>query len=808
MPIYSVRYISNDVDESLISQSFQYTPEKRGEYEAKGELFALITAEGEKGIDCERISKFVWDSIVDSYYYSSFTTVIDNLKESVASGSRKAAELIRNETELEGKGINLSFALVVFKGRGVYVTVFGEQQVFLYKNGGVVKVSDIVAQNKGVVASLAWSDTDLLLLSSPKLLDSYSSVLNQKENVSEVVKNIGRNSLELEKSQAILMLTGKQYLVPQPKTIKREVVENKVDSKIEDNKKEELKTEDKIVESEIAKDKYNIKTTIEDRKGKENTAGKSKFSLSSLKNKLPKLNAKLYFDRLKDFKFIQNIKPAITKILAGIRPFLGKVKMFWNKFLDFVIKSWGKLMGKLNNLVQNKYGRQHWYKSLMSKLSSLSFSKRKTGGVGIKIDGYKDTELKKKRFATLFLIVAGIISIFILFNLSKKTQERNAIIKEANSLILDFQKELGLISGDTLDDDQIDFSINRIETELIPQIEKTLENYKESNSYIDYVDTLKVYKAFDDKKDKRFYVNDSDNTLELFFDARAELGDKTNIIDMFTYKDDLQNEYIFLTDSGNNIVFKIDLSNKSSRSTIGDSRKLLKEPMYIDWGNKGIYVYDKQQGILLAKFDKQKKITDFVKVAGLDIDVIGDSEINDIAILGQFDSIFFLSKQENAVIKSTGLANGYALPYTYIQSKTFSSANNFANDNNIYVLTSTDRGIERYVNNPNQTASLNRLSITGLDIELGNIKAGYTYWLENSKFFAFDEGEKRVLVFEKPVEISGQLRHPKELFLEAQYYYNGNRPEVFSDVKELVSDYNDNYVYILDGNKVWRIKVK
>lgn len=808
MPIYSVRYISNDVDKSLISQSFQYAPEKRGEYKAKGELFALITVEGDAGIDCERISKFVWDSIVDSYYYSSFTTVIDNLKESVVAGSRKAAELIRNEVELEGRGINLSFALVVFKGKGVYVTVFGEQQVFLYKNGGVVRVSDIIAQNKGVVASLAWSESDLLLLSSPKLLDSYSQILNQKENVSEVVKSIGRNSLELEKSQAILLLTGKQYLVPQVKMIKKETIESKGVSKIEDNKTEDLKTEDNIVDSQYSKNKYNIKTTFDDRKKEKSAIGYSDLSSSGLKNKFPKLNPKLYFDRIKNFTLVRNLKPVVAKMFTWISRFLGKVKIFWNKFLDFVIKSWGKLMGKMNNLVQNRYGRQYWYKSLMSKISSLNFSKRKTGGVGIKIDGYKDIELKKKRFTTLFLIVAGIISIFILFNLSKKTQERNAKLKQANNLILEFQKELSLIKGDTLDEDQIEISINRIETELIPQIEKTLENYKESDSYINYVKALNAYQDFDNKRDKRFYVDDSNNTLELFFDARAELGDKTNIIDMVVYKDEFQNESILLTDLGNNNVIKVDLSNKNSRSTIGDSRKLLKEPMYIDWGNKGVYVYDKQQGILLAKFDNRKKITDFVKVDGLDIDVIGGSEINDIAILGQYDNIYFLSRKENAVIKSTGLANGYALPYLYIQSKTFSSANNFANDNNIYVLTSTNRGIERYVNNPNQTASLNRVSITGIDIEIGNIKAGYTYWLEDSKFFAFDEGEKRVLVFEKPIEIPGQLKHPKEFSLEAQYYYKGSRPEVFSDVKELVSDYNDNYVYILDGNKVWRIKVK
>ena len=74
--------------------------------------------------------------------------------------------------------------------------------------------------------------------------------------------------------------------------------------------------------------------------------------------------------------------------------------------------------------------------------------------------------------------------------------------------------------------------------------------------------------------------------------------------------------------------------------------------------------------------------------------------------------------------------------------------------------------------------------------------------------FVFDSGLNRILLFEKPVEIAGQLKHPKELWMEAQFIYKGERNDVFRDVKELASDYYDANLFVLDGNKIWKVMIK
>jgi hypothetical protein len=132
MSIYALRYISNDVRQNATSNVYKFSPNSQGEVDAKGVMHSQITVIGQDGIQAERISKFVWDTLVDTYYYTQFSTVIDTLKNAVEQGGKKAGALIKNDNNGD---INLSFAIAVFKGRGVYLTVFGEHKYMCIKMG-------------------------------------------------------------------------------------------------------------------------------------------------------------------------------------------------------------------------------------------------------------------------------------------------------------------------------------------------------------------------------------------------------------------------------------------------------------------------------------------------------------------------------------------------------------------------------------------------------------------------------------------------------------------------------------------------
>ena len=69
-----------------------------------------------------------------------------------------------------------------------------------------------------------------------------------------------------------------------------------------------------------------------------------------------------------------------------------------------------------------------------------------------------------------------------------------------------------------------------------------------------------------------------------------------------------------------------------------------------------------------------------------------------------------------------------------------------------------------------------------------------------------DSRLSRTLKFEKPVEGGINALHPNQLLLTSQYLYKGKREDTFKNVKEIAADYNEGYLYILDSNKILKLK--
>jgi hypothetical protein len=73
--------------------------------------------------------------------------------------------------------------------------------------------------------------------------------------------------------------------------------------------------------------------------------------------------------------------------------------------------------------------------------------------------------------------------------------------------------------------------------------------------------------------------------------------------------------------------------------------------------------------------------------------------------------------------------------------------------------------------------------------------------------YVFDEKYKRILNFEKPKETVGDMLHPGEMVLMKQYVYRGEEDGVFDNVKGIVVDGAEEYMFVLDGQQVWQIKL-
>jgi hypothetical protein len=763
MPIYTSRYVSQDIDGSALTNTYRHIPNTKEDIETKGELHCLITVIGDKDIQADRVAKFVWDTIVDTYYFSSFKSVIDNLKASVELGSKKATELIKNG---EKNSFNLSFALSVFKGKGAYLTVFGEQQMLLFKNGGFVKVSDIVTQNKGVVASMAWANDDLLILGSPNVLDGFTEVVKMGNSSAEVCKTVEFGSKNLVAYQSILLISGF------PITVEKNVEPLKVKPPVIQEKPVEI-VEEPIVETPIISNVDEVKIDV--------------------KKKRPKINFKKYIDLAKSYAntLVTKLKPIVKKIGSV----LGNIPVILVKFVK-------KIALKINSTVSEKYGRAQWYKKMMAKFSTFNFMKKKSG-IGIKIDGYKDNDLRKKRFAILFYLILGIVSVYFLVQTGIRSAEDKKVSKELNAIIQIHEKkleEIWKIKSSDKEQAATDLFTLKEDIELIK------DSKKPADVEIKYQALLTNVNKLDDEFLNRKYISEKEGELKLVLDGRVRFGENTSLVDISPFKDDFQNEFLLITDYGNGAVYKFNL-NDGTVASISDSKKLVKKPKYIDYGNEGVYVYDEQAGVLTAKFGNSKAIGNMASVSGLDNDIIGNSEIVDLSIMGALDSVFLLNRTDASIMKSSKSGSGYSYPTAYLSSKTFSTANNLANDLSLYVMTSGLKGIERYSNTSKGYAP-NRITLEDLSGTPTIFTAGFTSPNDGSKFYAFDKSENRVLEFEKPIEFGATPFHPNQFVLLNQFIFKGDRQDVFSDVKELATDYFEKFLYILDGNRIWQLKLK
>ncbi len=56
-------------------------------------------------------------------------------------------------------------------------------------------------------------------------------------------------------------------------------------------------------------------------------------------------------------------------------------------------------------------------------------------------------------------------------------------------------------------------------------------------------------------------------------------------------------------------------------------------------------------------------------------------------------------------------------------------------------------------------------------------------------------------------DIGENLRHPGSLLMLAQFEYRGDRGDVFQDIRDLIIEYTDKRMFVLDGLKIWDINI-
>jgi hypothetical protein len=234
---------------------------------------------------------------------------------------------------------------------------------------------------------------------------------------------------------------------------------------------------------------------------------------------------------------------------------------------------------------------------------------------------------------------------------------------------------------------------------------------------------------------------------------------------------------------------------------MADNDGVVESPEYVDIGNEGdIFVYDSGVGVLKAP-NSNSGWGAFETLTGVGIGNIGIDDVGEFAVLTSSDNLYYLDTTNSRIMKSVNYGTGYSSTVVnVINDEKFVNANDFFADFSIYVLTSGNDGVLRY-----SAGSYVPVSVVGVNGDMEGLLCGDTSGSTEFGFYVFDNGNKRLLRLEKPIDSYNNKLHPDELVLLNQYIYRGDNENMWSNVKEIVVDREEEYIYVLDGNNVWRI---
>lgn len=761
MKITAQQYISNTKGDSSYITVFRHYHDKSDRKVNKtGDIYGLINISTEKKVNTERISKFVWNSIVDGYLYSSSQTTNESLKDSIQEGVKKVKDLILNNKELEETGIDISFTIALVKDEGIYVGIFGENEIYTFKKNSLVNVSEILKEKRASTAGVTLEKGDLLMISSPDLLVKNQERFSNFKEKKDFVRSLNAVGETLVGTKALLYFT-----------------------------KGEIKKEQPIVKRE----KKTVTESIEDIKDGAKNLVKPIARIEKVKK--PKEEKEPLFKDLKEKSKVGEIFSKIKETFAQISE---KLKPFLSKVSTTVSTKWKELKEK----VVSNVGKKRWYKKIGAKVSEVNIGKRKPKGVeGMKIDNYKTRDLRGKRFKILFMFLVITILLVLGVNFTIRARNTRETSRQANE-VFDQMEDLIRKSEDN-------FVADRTSAETyLYQAERLLDEVPEDLGDRDA-------EKFDELRTKIIDVGDSlyrrvgfvegDGRFENFVDARLAFGEGSSTVDMASYQDGAGNEFLVVADEGRKAVYRVSLYDRSVKA-LPDNDGMIKEPEFVYVGSEGVYVMDKREGMLRADFDGAGWFNPFTALSGLGTREIRADDIAEM-VVWYGENIYFLSRDRSSLLRSSpAYADRYGLPYTFLEHDSISDAKHVIADLSIYVITTREPYIVRFNYSHFEARFYEApVGIIGFDGNFGKLTKGFTGDSLEYGLYFFDVEKRTFFRFQKPIEAGEGMRHPNQISLINQYIYRGERSSVLDSVKGFVVDRGENSMYVLDGSVIWKM---
>lgn len=750
MSVTASQYIKNSKKGDRFTGVFHYTRPVRSKHDKNIELYGLLTVSSEVEIPGQNIAKFAWDGLIDGFEYSKVDSTNEALKIALTESTMRIKKLIANDKNIAEYGVDVNIVALVSIDNSLYVGSIGESDIYIYKNERIVDISEMLNKKKAKTAALVVSEGDVLFASTKSFLSREMSKLLGFKNTQELVESLDEIAGNLNSSEGLLFF----------------VSENE----------ENLREESEVIE---IKEEEKVIPHVEAPKPEVFTKSKSDIDLRT---------------------YISAILIKVSIFFKWVTP----VKEFLGKFFKNILKHIAIFFRSRISSLKEVFGKKRWFKKVSARISQSEINIGKRNEIkGFKVDGYKTKNKQIERFKIAGIVVISVVVLVAGIKFTMDQKEAREISKEANNIfakVEDFVKEAEEKSR--TDKTSAETSVFRANEEL-----------KKVSSELGEKDLLKKNElegkvlGIQDSLYKRVGLTDSDGSIESYLDTRLAFGENSNPRDVAMYMDDRGNEYLLVADSGMKGIYMVSLYDKSVKR-LPDENSVLKKPEYLYIGQKGLYVLDSEVGVVRASFDENGWFTSFTALTGLGIENIGAEDIAEFAVLTDTDNVYVLDRKEGVLLKSSNFGSGYGLSYGYIKEESFVNANDVLADLSVYILTSGENGLRRYIYSFSESKQIPAdLEVLGMDGSFKNLAYGYTRGDLNFDLFLFDSEDMRILRFEKPIESGTDMRHPNQVLLLNQYVYRGTRENIWKDVNDLVVDKGEKSMYLLDSSIVWKVRL-
>jgi hypothetical protein len=189
-------FVPNLVENEKWVGLFGYRAQDQRIILSKGQMYSVIVINGPQGFPAQLAGKYVWEAIVDKYYFSSKGKPLACLKEAMKAGKNRLVSVLKSDDVFKEQGVDITILTFVVWSEFIFFGIVGNPLFYLVRGERVIDIAgafnDPNSKNLINVGSGKVEPNDFIVLGSSKLSDRFDDFLDdiQVENKGVTLQKI------------------------------------------------------------------------------------------------------------------------------------------------------------------------------------------------------------------------------------------------------------------------------------------------------------------------------------------------------------------------------------------------------------------------------------------------------------------------------------------------------------------------------------------------------------------------------------------------------------------------------------------